>query len=152
MRRGPRIRRAPAVAGLFGAVLVAMLCAQSAFALFTHAVTGGPLTIASGTLAAPAKVTAAQLTCRTGKAPEVEVSWSASTSSFAVSYSLERATSSNGTYTVLASGIPLETLHRVDAASLAASTTYYYRVSSVDHSWVTASASVSVKTLSKSCS
>ena len=130
-----------------------MLCAQSAFALFTHAVTGGPLTIASGTLAAPAKSTAAQpLTCRTGKAPEVEVSWSASASSFAVSYSLERATSSNGTYTVLASGIPLETLHRVDAASLAAWTTYYYRVSSVDHSWVTASASVSVKTLSKSCS
>jgi hypothetical protein len=144
-----RPRRAPAVLGLIVAWMLTLLFAQTALALFTKAVTGGPLTVASATLVAPSKTAALQSGCRNGKTPEVEVSWAATTSAFATSYSLERATKSSGPYSLVAS-VLIGTLAHVDTSSLSASTTYYYRVSSIFKSWSATSLSASVKT--ESCS
>jgi hypothetical protein len=146
------LRRTYTHAAILAMVACVLLAgAPVALALFTHTATGGPLTVASATLAAPGSVKAAQVSCRTNKTPEVEVSWSATSSAYATSYTVERATASAGPYTSVSS-VPIgETAYTDKGASLASSTTYYYRVSAVFRSWNAASTSGSVKTLSKSC-
>ncbi len=146
----PRVRRSACGAGLLLAVAV-LVCAPMALAVFNKSALGGPLTIATSTLAAPGKATATQVNCRNNKNPEIEVSWSATSSSYATSYSVERATVSAGPYT-LVSSVPINDTSYIDkSASLVYSTTYYYRVSAVYHSWSATSTSASVKTLSKDC-
>jgi hypothetical protein len=149
MRTALRPRRAPAAAALIGAVLLMLTFSQVALGVFTHAVSAGPLTVASATMTAPSKLASSQLTCKSGKAPEVQVSWSAG-SEFATSYSVERATASAGPYTVLGS-VTSEHLSYIDSSSPGYSTTYYYRASAVYRSWSKASTYTSVKTLSKFC-
>lgn len=142
---------------VISAVLVALVAAgapagaQVALASFSAAAAGGPLTVATSTLAAPTSVKAAQVSCRSNKTPEIEVSWSATTSTYATSYTVERATSSGGPYTSPGSVAIGETSYLDKSASLASSTTYYYRVTAVYLSWSATSTSASVKTLSKSC-
>jgi len=136
------------VALLVGATLAS---AQVALALFNKAVVGGPFTIATSTLAAPGKVTATQVACRIGKNPEIEVSWSATSSSYATSYTVERATASGGPYTSVGSVAVGKTTYLDSGGTMAYSTTYYYRVSTVYRSWTTASTSGAVKTLGKNC-
>ena len=125
--------------------------APTAFALFNAKATGGPLTIASATVAAPKTVKAAQTKCKTNRSPEVLVEWSATTSEVATEYAVERASTSNGPYTEVAS-VPISQRSYTDSASLGYSTTYYYRVSATVESWSAPSSAVSVKTLGKSCS
>jgi hypothetical protein len=133
-------------------LVVAMLAsAQVALAVFNKAVTGGPLTVATSTLVAPAKVTATQVNCRTNKNPEIEVSWTATTSTYASSYMVERATASAGPYTSVSSVALGETSYTDKSGSLASSSTYYYRVTVVYRSWSAASTTISVKTLGKLC-
>jgi hypothetical protein len=133
-------------------VTVAMLAsAQIAVAVFTHTATGGPLTVVTSRLAAPGGVSATQVSCRTNKSPEIEMSWIATTSTYASSYTIERATASAGPYTVLGSVAIGETSYTDKSGSLNYSTTYYYRVVAVYHSWSATSTTASVKTLSKSC-
>lgn len=138
------------------AILPLALClmlasTQIALAVFSKAVTGGPLTVASATLAAPTKTSVSQANCRPNKTPEITVTWSASSSSYLTSYSVERATASNGPYTSVASLATSYTSYADSSAALGYSTTYYYRVSAVYKSWTAVSSSASVKTLSKSC-
>ncbi len=141
----------------YSSVIVALVMAVTlasapvALAVFAHTAAGGPLTVASATLAAPGNVKASQISCRTNKTPEIEVSWSATSSTYATSYSVERATASSGPYTALGSAAVGETSYTDKSVSLGYSTTYYYRVSSVFHSWSTSSTSASLKTLSKYC-
>jgi len=122
-----------------------------ALAVFNNTVVGGPLTVGTSTLVAPAKVSATQLSCHANKTPEIEVSWSASTSSYATSYTVERATASSGPYTSVSSVTIGKTSYIDSSGLLAFSTTYYYRVGVVYHSWSSASAAASVRTLSKNC-
>jgi len=130
---------------------VTLVSAPVALAVFSHTATGGPLTVASAALAAPGSVKAAQVSCRTNRTPEIEVSWSATGSTYATSYTVERATASTGPYTS-AGSVPIgETSYTDKSGSLGYSTTYYYRVATVFHSWSTSSTSASVKTLGKSC-
>lgn len=128
-----------------------LVSAHVALAVFTGSAAGGPLTVATTTLAAPGSVKAAQVSCRTNKTPEVEVTWSATSSTYATSYTVERAASGSGPYTSLASVALGETSYTDKSGSLGYSSTYYYRVTVVFHSWATTSASASVKTLGKSC-
>jgi hypothetical protein len=125
--------------------------AQVALAAFNKTVVGGPLTVTTSTLGASAKITATQVNCRSNKNPEIEASWSATNSSYASTYTVERATASTGPYTSVASVPISETSYTDKSGSLTYSTTYYYRVVTVFHSWTAASASTSVKTLSKFC-
>lgn len=145
---GPRTYRRLAILPL--ALCLMLASTQIALAVFSEAVTGGPLTVASATLSAPTKAAASQTNCRNNKTPEIDVTWSASTSSYLTSYSVERATSSSGPYTSIATPTSSDTSY-TDNGALAYSTTYYYRVSAVYKSWTAVSPSTSVKTLSKSC-
>jgi hypothetical protein len=132
--------------------VVAMLAgAQVALAVFTKAADGGPLTVETATLVAPGGVSATQIDCRNNKAPEVEVAWSATSSTYATSYTVERATASGGPYTALGSVSSTKTSYTDSSGSLAYSTTYYYRVAAVYRSWSATSAYASVKTLSRLC-
>jgi hypothetical protein len=130
---------------------VALFSAQVALAIFNKSVTGGPLTIATASFSPPSAVAATQVNCRTNKNPEVSVEWSATSSTYATSYTVERATASAGPYTALSSVAIDKTSYTDTSAALTYSTTYYYRVSAVYHSWTATSASASVKTLSKLC-
>jgi hypothetical protein len=129
----------------------ALASAQVALAVFTKSVGGGPLTVATSTLSSPTSPTANQVNCRSNKTPEIEVAWSATSSSYATSYTVERATVSSGPYTSLGSVAIGATAYTDKSGSLAYSTTYYYRVSTVYRSWSATSTSASVRTLSKSC-
>jgi hypothetical protein len=133
-------------------VAIAMLAgAQIALAVFTHTAMGGPLTVASSTLSPATGVNAGQVNCRNNKTPEIEVTWSPTSSSYATSYTVERATASGGPYTSVDS-VEIGKLSYIDSSgSLAYSTTYYYRVRVVYHSWSTTSTVASMKTLSKYC-
>lgn len=147
---GPRIYRRLAILPL--ALCLMLASTQIALAVFSKTVTGGPLTVASATLSAPSKASASQTNCRNNKTPDITVTWSESSSSYLTSYSIERATLSNGPYTAVASVNNSETSYTDGSNQLAYSTTYYYRVSAMYKSWTAASSSASVKTLSKSCS
>jgi hypothetical protein len=148
MRRGHRHISVVIVALLVSATLAS---AQVALAVFNKAAVGGPLTIATSTLEAPATVIAAQVNCRTNKNPEIEISWLATSSSYATSYTVERATASSGPYTSVSSVAVGKTTYLDSSGTLASSGTYYYRVSTVYRSWSAISSSTTVKTLSKFC-
>ncbi len=136
------------LAFLTGATLAG---AHVALAVFNDPAAGGPLTLITATLAPSKGVTAAQVNCRLDKSPEVEVAWTATTSTYATSYTLERATASAGPYTSVASVAIGKTAYIDKSNALESSSTYYYRVAAVYRSWSTSSSSISVKTLSKFC-
>jgi hypothetical protein len=146
----PRMRRSACGAALLLTVAV-LICAPMALAVFNKSQLDGPLTVATATLAAASEVNATQSNCRVNKGVEIGVTWSASSSSYATSYTVERATSSNGPYTSVASVEISKHSYTDSSGSLAYSTTYYYRVSVVYRSWSTASTADPVKTLSKYC-
>jgi hypothetical protein len=135
-------------------VLVAatmLASAQIAVAVFNKTATGGPLTITTATLSPPTGVSATQVNCHIGKSPEIGVEWTATSSSYAASYTVERATASAGPYTALSSVATSKTSYTDKSASLGYSITYYYRVTAVYDSWGASSTSASVKTLSSLC-
>jgi hypothetical protein len=137
------------------AVLAALASAMLAYApvalaLFTSSKTGGPQTIATATMAAPTNVSATQINCRLNRSPEVKIAWTASSSSYVSSYTIERATASNGSYAALGSVAASDTSY-TDSSSLNYSTTYYYRVVAVLHDWSASSGAYSVKTLNQIC-
>jgi hypothetical protein len=145
-----RARRATCGGGLLLAIAV-LVCAPMALAVFNKSALGGPLTVSTSTLAAAGEVNATQSNCRANKGVEIGVTWSATSSSYATSYTVERATASSGPYTSMGSVEISKRSYTDSSGSLAYSTTYYYRVSVVYRSWSTASTVDSVKTLSKYC-
>ena len=132
-------------------VTVMLASAQVALAVFAHTATGGPLTLVTATLAPAKSLAASQINCRVNKNPEIEVEWTATSSTYASTYTVERATASAGPYTAVSS-VPIgETSYTDKSGSLSSSATYYYRVTTIYRSWSAASTSTSVKTLSKFC-
>jgi len=146
-----RRRHRVSVAIIALAAIATLVGAQVALAVFTHTATGGPITLATATLSAPTGVTATQVDCRADKNPEVEVAWTGTSSTYASSYTVERATASAGPYTALASVEIGKTSYTDKSGSLAYSTTYYYRVTAVYDSWSATSTVASVKTLDQLC-
>jgi fibronectin type 3 domain-containing protein len=129
--------------------VAALVCAPVAVAIFTNSATGGPLTVSSATLSPPSEVKAAQVNCKTSKSPEIKVEWSAPER--VRSYVVERATSSSGPYTALATFPATQTSYTDTSAGLAYSTIYYYRIISKYDLWSATSASASAKTSNKNC-
>jgi hypothetical protein len=147
-----RLGRTHISAAILALVATAVLAsAQVALAVFSHTATGGPLTVATSTLTPAKGVTATQVNCRTNKNPEIEVSWTATSSTYATSYTIERATASAGPYTSLGSVAIGKTSYTDKSASLTYSTTYYYRVAAVYASWSATSTTASIKTLDQIC-
>lgn len=137
------------VTALMAAAL--LLSAQAALAVFSKAVTGGPLAVATTTLSPPSGVSLTQANCRTNKVGEIDVAWSATSSGYASTYTVERATASSGRYTAVGSVPIAQTTYADSSGSLEYSTTYYYRVSAIYHSWSATSTAASIKTLDKFC-
>jgi hypothetical protein len=149
MRNAARHRLSAAALGLL--LVVFLAGAPVALAVFGHTATGGPQAVATGTLLSPSNLKATQVNCRVNRSPEIQLGWTATESSYASGYAIERAAASAGPYTTVGS-VALGTNSYTDTSgALAYSTTYYYRVSASFHSWSAASAVASVKTLSKSC-
>ena len=147
-----RPRRTHISAAILALLAIAMLAsAQVALAVFTHTATGGPLTLVTATLSPPKGVSVTQVNCRVNKNPEIEVSWTATSSTYATSYTVERATASAGPYSSLGSVAIGKTSYTDKSASLTSSTTYYYRVVAVYASWTATSTAASVKTLDQLC-
>jgi ABC-type glycerol-3-phosphate transport system substrate-binding protein len=139
-------------AAILALVATAMLAlAPVALAVFTHAATGGPLTVATSKLAPPGDVTATQINCSTRENPEIEVTWSATSSSYATSYTVERSTASAGPYTALGNVPNGATSYTDQSSSLVSSTSYYYRVGVVYHSWGATSEVATINTFNKHC-
>jgi len=136
------------LAFLAGAMLAG---AHVALAVFNDPAAGGPLTLITATLSPVKEVTSAQVNCRVNKNPEIELGWTAPSSTYATSYSVERATASAGPYTSVASVAIGKTSYTDTSGTLSSSTTYYYRVAAVYRSWSTPSTVAPVKTLSKFC-
>ncbi|HXC44987.1 MAG TPA: hypothetical protein VNU24_00160 [Solirubrobacteraceae bacterium] len=128
-----------------------LVLAPAALAIFSHTATGGPLKVATSKLTPANEIAATQINCNGRENPEVEVTWSATSSSYATSYTVERATASAGPYTSLANVPIAETSYTDQSSALANSTTYYYRVSATYRSWSAASAAASLTTLNKHC-
>jgi hypothetical protein len=144
-----RRHRSAAVSALLAIAMLAS--AQIALAVFNKTVVGGPLTVASSTLSSATGINASQVNCRIDKTPEIEVTWSATSSTYASTYTVERATASAGPYTALASVAISKTSYTDKSGLLQYSTTYYYRVTTVYDSWSATSTVASVKTLSALC-
>ncbi len=136
------------LAFLTGAMLAG---AHVALAVFNDPASGGPLTLITATLSPAKEVTPAQVNCRTNKNPEIELDWSATNSTYATAYTIERATASAGPYISVASVTIGQTSYTDKSGTLSSSTTYYYRVAAVYRSWSALSTAASVKTLSKFC-
>lgn len=137
------------LAFLAGAMLAG---AHVALAVFDDPAPGGPLTLITATLSPAREVTPSQVNCRTNKNPEIEIDWTATSSSYATSYTVERASAGAGPYTALATvSANQQTSYTDKSGALASSSTYYYRVAAIYRSWSAPSSAVTVKTLSKSC-
>jgi hypothetical protein len=146
------VRRRHISVAISSLLAIAMLAsAQIALAVFNKTVVGGPLTVASSTLSSATGINASQVNCRIDKTPEIEVTWSATSSTYASTYTVERATASAGPYTALASVAISKTSYTDKSGLLQYSTTYYYRVTTVYDSWSATSTVASVKTLSALC-
>jgi hypothetical protein len=133
------------------AVAVALAAASTATAQFTRSAAAGPASLASATLAPPTATTAAQTNCKANKPVTITVSWTATTSVFATGYRIERATSTAGPFSLVAS-IAIGTTSQVDSSpGLAYTTPYVYRVLATFQSWTAPSAAASMTTLSSVC-
>jgi hypothetical protein len=133
------------------ALAAILALAPAALAVFTHTATGGPLQVATSKLEPATESAAKQINCNGFENPEIEVTWSATSSTYATAYTVERATASAGPYTSLASVPVAKTAYTDQSSTLANSTTYYYRVSATYRSWSATSAVASVTTSNKHC-
>jgi hypothetical protein len=131
--------------------MAALVCSPLALAVFNKSTTGGPLTVASSTLAAPTNFAAVQVACHAGKSIEINLTWTATSSSYATSYVVERSTASSDSYATIGTVPTSKTSYTDSESSLAPSTVYYYRVSTAYHSWIATSTAASLKTSNKSC-
>jgi hypothetical protein len=135
-----------------GLAAAAALCAVTvASAALTATVASGGQGLGTATLAAPTGAAAANGTCRSNKSIQVDVSWTATSSTFADGYEILRATTSGGPYTSLGTVSGRTTVTYGDTTA-AFSTTYYYVVKATKGLWrSTVSNQASDATLNSSC-
>jgi hypothetical protein len=132
--------RVPIVFGLV-VMLLAGLSAGSSTAVsatFTKATSPVAAAMSSGTLASPTGLTAVNGTCTIlPSARQVNLSWSASASTFATGYVILRSTTSGSGYASIGSVPGRSTTSFVDSTP-AASTTYFYVVRATRNNWLSA--------------
>ena len=106
-------------------------------ASFTSVTAAVATVMSSGTLASPTGVTAVKGTCSILSSTQVNVSWSASASTFATGYTILRSTTSGSGYASVGSVSGPSTTSFTDTTP-AFSTTYYYVVRATRNNWVSA--------------
>lgn len=128
----------------FGAAIVCLLLllfplhiiVMAAFGSSTSVVQGG---VSSAVLQPPTAPTATGGCQVLVLGPKVTLNWTISTSTFATSYDVYRATVSSGPYALLANVPGGTTNTYTDTATLGLNTTYYYRLQAVYLNWRSAS-------------
>jgi hypothetical protein len=139
MRRPTPRARVPLALGLI-VTLLAGLSAGSSIAVsatFTKATTPVAAAMSSGTLASPTGVTAVNGACAILSSTKVDLTWTASASTFATGYVILRSTTSGSGYTSIGSVSGRSTTTFTDSTS-AFSTTYYYVVRATRNNWLSA--------------
>lgn len=119
------------------ALLVAVWCVAAAppvLATFVDAGATAAHSVSSGQLSPPTAPSTAAGTCTPAITDRIVVSWTASSSSWASGYEIQRSTTSGGPYTVVGTVSGVTSTSFTDAP-LAFSTTYYYRVRATKHQW-----------------
>lgn len=122
------IRRSVAVGVVVGFVWGA--CAGMAFASFGRS-TSASHSVSTATLASPTNLAVTNGTCVIGVSVALNLTWTATTSTWADGYHVLRSTTSGGPYTVVATLPGFATTAYVDAG-LAFNTMYHYRVRAYD--------------------
>jgi hypothetical protein len=138
-RRIPRAR-APLAFGLVVTLLIGLSVDSSpaVSATFTSVTSPVSTVMSSGTLASPTGVTAVRGTCTVlPSARQVNLSWSATASTFATGYVILRSTTSGSGYASVGSVSGRLTTSYIDSAPMA-STTYFYVVRATRNNWVSA--------------
>jgi hypothetical protein len=107
---------------------------STAVASFTRTAPSASHTVSTGTLAAPTGLSAATGTCVILTSTQVNLSWTATSSTFADGYQILRSTTNGGPYTIIASVSGRSTTTFVDT-TVAFSTTYYYVVKATRNLW-----------------
>jgi hypothetical protein len=151
-RRIPRAR-APLAFGLVVTLLIGLSIDSSpaVSASFTSVTAPVSVVMSSGTLASPTGVTAVRGTCTILSSTKVNLSWTATASTFATGYVILRSTTSGGGYVSLGAVSGRSTTTFIDSTP-AFSTTYYYVVRATRNNWVSANSNeASVTTPSVLC-
>ena len=139
MPRPTRRQRATLVLGLLVVALSGLSLdpPSGVSASFTSVTAAVATVMSSGTLASPTGVTAVKGTCSILSSTQVNVSWSASASTFATGYTILRSTTSGSGYASVGSVSGPSTTSFTDTTP-AFSTTYYYVVRATRNNWVSA--------------
>jgi hypothetical protein len=128
----------------------ALATAAVAAAAFTSTVAASQ-SIATASFAPPTAVNATQVSCKKNNPPQINISWTASTSSFTSGYTIYRSTTSGSGYTQIGT-VTASTMNFTDpSSSLNYTTTYYYVVDATYQSWSARSAEAPVTTLNNKC-
>ena len=144
----PRRHRLPGVAA---AVVAAGLMAGSGLAAFAPTPVSGSNNISSASMAAPTGLSAARGACVVLTSTQVNLSWTATSSTFADGYRILRSGTSGGPYTAIATVSGQSTTTYSDT-TVAFSTTYYYVVEATRNLWRSATSSqASVTTQTIAC-
>jgi hypothetical protein len=130
--------------------VVMLATAAAAFAGFAAGTSAGE-TISTATFAPPTGLSAAQVSCKNNKPPQISVSWTASASSFTTGYTIYRSTTSGSGYTQVGTVNASTTTFTDPSTTLAYSTTYYYVVDATVQSWSARSSEAQVTTLNSHC-
>ncbi len=124
------MRRRPSFPAFAATLLAGLACASAANALWSAGAFAGPQTVAAGSIAAPAALSAT-VHCVPNTSLSVELTWPASPN--ATSYDVQRGSASGGPYTTIGSSTVAS---YTDSA--AALTTYYYVVTAKRSGWTSA--------------
>jgi hypothetical protein len=121
-------------------VIVAALAAPAALAAWSSSITAGPLPLSSATLAAPtgaaATTVGAACTKHVPASIQVNVSWTATTSTVATGYTIKRSTSATGPFALVGTVSGRTTVTWTDVTGqLALATNYYYVIDSTVTGW-----------------
>lgn len=140
---GPRRRRTATVAAF---AVLKLLTATAALAAFASTTATQSMSVSTATLAAPTSLASSNGACVPMTGPvAVNLSWTATPSTFADGYEILRRDSSTGAYTSIGTVAGQTTTIYTDA-TVAFSTTYRYVVLATKLSWRSANSNESVIT------
>jgi hypothetical protein len=134
-----RDRRAGAARGC-ARICVAAACmalamqAAVAGASFSSAPSSPSMSVSTGTLAAPTGLGAQNVNCQVATSTKVNLTWTATASTWADGYEVFRSGTSGGPYTSFGTVSGQSTVTYTDS-TVTFSTTYYYVVQATKNSW-----------------
>jgi len=118
------------VAAIYTSILTDALAAFTT----TPSVTQG--TISTATLAPPTAVTATGACQALVLGPEIQLAWTATSSTYATGYKIYRSTTNGGPYTLVTTVTGRSTTSYTDTGASGFATTYYYVLTALYLNWI----------------